>query len=78
MREIKTKKVKEVLKIDPMIRGKIKDAGLTRRVIFMKSELIDCPLHKEEIVAITCMVCPHYVRRIKGVVHCKYDETCDT
>jgi hypothetical protein len=74
MREIPVRKVEEAAKIKKQIKTQIKDMGLTRRTSFMKKERLDCPMLKEEITPLTCMVCPYYRRRVMGFVHCAFPE----
>jgi len=74
MREIPVRKVDKTIRIPREISEKVKAMGLKKEIKYMKKELVDCPLYQKEISPIYCLVCPHFARRIKGVIHCKYGE----
>ncbi len=72
MREIPVTKVDKTVRIPREISEKVKQLGLKKEIKYMKKEIIDCPLHKKEISPIYCLVCPYFVRRVKGKIYCKY------
>lgn len=70
MGEIRVRKVETPAKIERSALNRLKELRLTRRVSFMKKERVPCPLRGEEISPIYCLLCDHYRRRVKGVIHC--------
>ena len=36
----------------------------------MKKESVDCPVVKEEVGFLVCFLCPSFLRRVTGEVHC--------
>ncbi len=40
----------------------------------MKKEYVECPIAKDRVPFLICFVCPSFIRRVKGVVHCKGEE----
>ncbi|MFQ5871118.1 MAG: hypothetical protein ACE5IB_03020 [Candidatus Geothermarchaeales archaeon] len=72
MRQIQVVKTDSVAKMDRQLRSQIKDLGMSRRASFMKKERLQCPMLSEEITPLTCLVCPHFRRRVMGFVHCNY------
>ena len=42
-----------------------------RRIAQMKREAVECPLLETTVSFIECFSCPNFIRRVKGVVHCK-------
>lgn len=65
-------KTDKTVRIPKELREEIKRMGLESKIKFMRKELIDCPLHKKKISPLYCLVCDYFVRRVKGVVYCKY------
>ncbi len=74
MRQIPVKKVGKTVRIPKEIREEIKKLGIERKVKFMKRELVLCPKTEKEQSPMICMVCEYFVRRVKGVIYCKYPE----
>lgn len=72
MRHIPVKKVDKTVRVPKKVREEIKQLGIERKVRFMKRELVLCPLSGKEQSPLLCMTCQYFVRRIKGVIHCKY------
>jgi len=72
MREIAVKKINKSVRIPKEIRSEIKRMRLESKIKFMKKELVNCPLHKKEISPLYCLLCEYFVRRVKGVVYCRY------
>jgi hypothetical protein len=72
MREIKIEKVDKTVRVSRELREEIKRMGLESKIKFMRKELVDCPLQKKKISPLYCLVCEYFVRRYKGVIHCKY------
>jgi len=48
---------------------------LSRKMLSrMKKEYVECPIAKDRVPFLICFVCPSFIRRVKGVVHCKGEE----
>lgn len=39
----------------------------------MKKEVVNCPVYGRTLAFLECFICPNFVRRLKGEVHCKGD-----
>ena len=74
MRKIPVNKVEKTVRVPKEIREEIKKLGIERKVKFMKKELVLCPKTGEEQSPMICMVCDYFVRRVKGVIYCRYPE----
>ncbi len=66
------KKVDRTVRVPKEIREEIKRMGIERKVKFMKKELIHCPMTDMDQSPMICMTCEYFVRRVKGIIHCKY------
>ncbi|MEM4246349.1 MAG: hypothetical protein QW390_03535 [Candidatus Bathyarchaeia archaeon] len=42
-----------------------------RRIAQMKKEAVECPVLLTTVSFIECFSCPNFIRRVKGVIHCK-------
>ena len=75
IKEIKVIKLDKPLKVS---RDLIEEAkvGLSKKMINnMRKEAIACIKDNKQKSFIECYLCKYFVRRIKGVVHCKYTES---
>ena len=72
MREIKVEKSEKTVRISREIRDEIKRMGLDSKIKFMRKELINCPKYGKKVSPVYCLLCEYFVRRFKGVIHCKY------
>lgn len=72
MRELKVEKLSGRVKVGKEIIEELKALGLKSKLKTFKSEGVDCPMAGEKVPFARCFVCEHFVRRVKGVVHCKY------
>ena len=72
MREIPVEKVDKTIRVPREIREEIKRMGLESKIKFMRKELIECPMYKKRISPLYCLLCEYFVRRVKGIVYCKY------
>lgn len=55
------------------IQEQLKGALGGRMMARMKKEAIQCPVLQKERPFLECFVCPNFLRRIKGEVHCQGD-----
>lgn len=68
--EVAIKEVEKPFRVPEEVKKRL--IGLSPKLISrMKKEAVDCPVFKREIPFLECYVCPNYVRRVKGVIHCK-------
>ncbi|MEM1567677.1 MAG: hypothetical protein QXI84_04290 [Thermofilaceae archaeon] len=37
----------------------------------MRREAVDCPVLGREVPFVECYICPNFVRRVRGRVHCR-------
>ena len=44
-----------------------------RRVAKMKMEAVECPIKGKTLSFVECFLCPNFIRRVKGTIHCKGD-----
>lgn len=72
MRQINVIKVNKTVPIPREVSEEIKQLGLERKVRFMKKEVVLCPLSQKEQSPLICITCNYFVKRVKGVVYCKY------
>lgn len=72
MRELKIEKLGGRVKLDKEVLEEIKALGLRSRLKAFKSEGVKCPKAGEKVPFAQCFVCEYFVRRVKGVVHCRY------
>lgn len=75
VKEIKIIKLDKPLKISKDLIDEAK-MGLSRKMINnMLREAIICAIDNEQKSFIECYLCKYFVRRVKGVVHCRYSLT---
>jgi hypothetical protein len=73
--EIKVIKLDKPLKVSKDLIEEAK-VGLSKKMINnMRKEAIMCIKDNKQKSFIECYLCRYFVRRIKGVVHCKYTES---
>lgn len=72
IKEIKVIKLDKPLKV-PKDLIKEGSLGLSRKMVNnMLREAVICVIENKQKSFIECYLCKYFVRRIKGVVHCKY------
>ncbi len=74
MIQIPVEKTEKIQRVPKEITTKLKEMGILNRVKFMKKELVFCPMRNAKISPMYCIQCPFFLRRVKGVVYCRYDE----
>ncbi|MFB0551066.1 MAG: hypothetical protein ACETVV_00665 [Nitrososphaeria archaeon] len=63
----------EAIKVSKAEVKTAKKGGLSAKMIRrMKLEAVDCPMTGKLESAVFCYNCSNYVRRVRGVVHCRY------
>lgn len=70
MYEVIVKETEKSFKIPEDLKKKL--SGISPKLLSkMKREAVDCPVLKKEVSFVECYVCPNFLRRVRGVVHCK-------
>jgi len=68
--EVPVRRVNEKVRIPKELVKRVK--GLSPRLISrMRREVVDCPVLGSRVPFLQCFLCPNFVRRVRGVVHCK-------
>jgi hypothetical protein len=68
--ELEVREVEKPVKVPDEVKDRLK--GLSPKLVSkMKKEVVDCPVLGREVPFLQCYFCPNFVRRVKGVVHCK-------
>lgn len=70
MYEVVVKGVEKPFKTSEDVKKRL--IGVSPRLLSrMRREAVDCPVLEREVPFIECYVCPNFLRRVRGVVHCK-------
>ena len=72
--KIKVEKTDKTQRVPREITSKLKEIGILGKLKFMKKELVECPKMKRKISPLYCFQCQYFIRRVKGYIHCKFDE----
>lgn len=67
---VKIYPVEKPAKVSKEIQQQFKGALSAKMVARMKKEAIDCPVLHKERPFLECFVCPNFLRRVTGEVHC--------
>ncbi|MEM1509470.1 MAG: hypothetical protein QXY49_07090 [Thermofilaceae archaeon] len=68
--EIQVRETDKPIKISNELKGKL--TGISPKLISkMKREIVECPVLGKPVSFIQCYFCPNFVRRVKGIVHCR-------
>lgn len=71
--EVKVEPVRRALKVPPEVTEGL--SGFSKSMVRrMRREAVNCPVRKKRVAFAICFLCPNFLRRVKGVVHCKGDE----
>ena len=68
--EVSDKAFRVPKEVTAEIKGVVSRKMLSR----MKKEYVNCPVAKEQVPFLVCFVCPSFLRRVKGIVHCAGEE----
>ncbi len=68
--EVSDKAFRVPKEVTAEIKGVVSRKMLSR----MKKEYVNCPVVKEQVPFLVCFVCPSFLRRVKGIVHCAGEE----
>lgn len=72
-REIAVYKVQNAYSPDKELLKQLRELKISRKFIdSMKTDAVNCPMVGGESPAVKCLACPYFLRRVKGVVHCRF------
>ena len=57
-------------KVPKVVSTELKGGASPKMVSRMKKESVDCPVVKDEVGFLVCFLCPSFLRRVTGEVHC--------
>jgi len=72
--EIRIEKLEEPLPVSRELTKRVKESlgDVSRKVLSqMEREAVQCPVLGQRVPFLQCYVCENFVRRVKGVVHCR-------
>lgn len=70
MYEVAVKEVEKPFKISEDTKKRL--VGISSKLLSrMRREAVDCPVLGREVPFVECYVCPNFLRRVKGYIHCK-------
>lgn len=69
--ELQVVKQSRALKVDKEYKDKIKELYGDKIISKFSRDSVECPVLKKTVSFLICMGCPNYVRRYKGLVHCR-------
>ena len=69
--EVQVKSLNKAIKVPKELTQKLKGILSSKMISRMKKEGINCPVLGKQISFLQCYNCPNFIRRIRGVVHCK-------
>jgi len=74
--EISVRKTEKKWKINREVAKRLRDLKIYGRVKFMIKEVVSCP-KEGDISPINCLICPYYLRRVKGKIYCNYNKQAE-
>lgn len=72
--EVTIEKLDTPLRVDKELAKQVKETlGKVPRKMLneMEREAVQCPVLKQQVPFLQCYACRNFVRRVKGMVHCK-------
>ncbi len=69
--ELQVVKLQRAMRVPKEYREKLKDLYGNKVISKFSKDAVDCPVMGKRVSFLVCMGCPNYVRRFKGLVHCK-------
>ena len=68
--ELTVKEAEKPFRVSKELRKKL--AGISSKLISrMRREAVNCPVLGRDVSFVECYLCPNFVRRVRGVVHCR-------
>lgn len=71
--EVPVKRLERAIRVKAAIKKKLEETLGKSTVRKLAKDAVDCPVLGKEVSFIICYSCPNFVRRYRGVVHCKGD-----
>lgn len=68
--EVEVKMAEKAFRTPKEVTSEIKGVISRKMLSRMKKEYVDCPVEGKQVPFLICFVCPSFLRRVKGVVHC--------
>ncbi|RSN69553.1 hypothetical protein D9Q81_02815 [Candidatus Korarchaeum cryptofilum] len=69
--EIQIIKQNRAMRVEKEYKERMKELYGDKIVSKFSKDAVECPIFGKTVSFLICMGCPNYVRRFKGVVHCK-------
>lgn len=69
--ELQVVKQSRALKVDKEYKDKIRELYGDKIISKFSRDSVECPVMNKSVSFLVCMGCPNYVRRYKGLVHCR-------
>ncbi|HIE23603.1 MAG TPA: hypothetical protein EYP68_05185 [Candidatus Korarchaeota archaeon] len=69
--EVPVIKLERALRTKKEVREKVKEmlgGGVVRK---FNKDAVDCPVRGKRVSFLECYICPNFIRRFKGTVHCR-------
>lgn len=67
---VKVREAPKPKRIPKEVSAQLKGVAGAKAIARMKKESVDCPVEKAEVGFLVCFLCPSFVRRVTGEVHC--------
>ncbi len=67
---VKVQELSKPKRIPKEVSAQLKGVASAKAIARMKKEGVDCPVTNSEVGFLVCFVCPSFVRRVTGEVHC--------
>ncbi len=74
--EVAVEKLDKALPLPRELNEQVKDAlgNVSRKMLSeMRKEAVQCPVLGRQVPFLQCYTCKNFVRRVRGVVHCRGD-----
>jgi hypothetical protein len=68
--EVKVREAAKPKRIPKEVSEQLKGVAGAKAIARMKKESVDCPVINQEVGFLVCFVCPSFLRRVTGEVHC--------
>jgi len=68
--EVKVFEATKPKRIPKEVSTQLKGVAGPKAIARMKKESVDCPVEKAEVGFLVCFLCPSFIRRVSGQVHC--------
>ncbi len=69
--EVKIVRLERALRTKKEVREKVKELLGGNMVKKFSKDAVDCPVLEKRVSFLECYICPNFIRRFKGTVHCR-------